>query len=187
MLQFIEQFRGLLPAAPFCIMGDKMIDIVYMQVEALKKYENNPRNNEDAVEYVTNSIDEFGFRVPIVIDRDGVIVCGHTRYKAAQRLKMDKVPCIRADDLTEDQIKAFRLADNKTQELSEWDWNLVFDELDGIEQIDMKKMGFSEFLDSGAGELKERKLSTVEEIDLSSFEDREFKRVCPCCGFRFND
>jgi ParB/RepB/Spo0J family partition protein len=79
----------------------------------LKPYEKNPRRNDASVEYVANSIKEFGFKVPIVIDRDGVIVAGHTRYKAAKKLGMEKVPCIVADDLSEAQIKAFRLADNK--------------------------------------------------------------------------
>ena len=163
------------------------MNVISKKISEIKTYENNPRRNDGAVDYVVNSIEEFGFRVPIVIDRSGVIVCGHTRYKAAKKLKLAEVPCIVADDLTEEQIRAFRLVDNKTQELSEWDWNIIFEELDNIEDIDMKLMGFAEFLDDDKGELKERKIGSGEEIDLDSFSDKEFKLICPCCGFRFNE
>lgn len=163
------------------------MDIVKKKISELKEYENNPRINDNAVGFVANSIAEFGFKVPIVIDKDNVIVCGHTRFKAAKQLKLKTVPCVVANDLTEEQIKAFRLVDNKTQELAEWDWNIIFAELDLIEGIDMNKMGFEEFLDDDKGELKERKIGMGEEIDLDSFADEEFKQVCPCCGFRFND
>lgn len=163
------------------------MEIIEKKIDELIPYENNPRINDDAVEYVANSIAEFGFRVPIVIDRDNVIVCGHTRYKAANRLKMSTVPCVIADDLTEEQAKAFRLVDNKTQELAEWDWNIIFEELNLIDGIDMNKMGFEDFLDEDVGELKERKIESGEEIDLDSFGDQEFGQICPCCGFRFNE
>ena len=163
------------------------MDIVKKKISEIKEYENNPRINDNAVGFVANSIAEFGFKVPIVIDKDNVIVCGHTRFKAAKQLKLKTVPCVVANDLTEEQIKAFRLVDNKTQELAEWDWNIIFAELDLIEGIDMNKMGFEEFLDDDKGELKERKIGMGEEIDLDSFADEEFKQVCPCCGFRFND
>lgn len=84
------------------------MQIIEKMVDDLKPYENNPRHNEQAVAYVVNSIKEFGFKVPIVVDADGVIVAGHTRLLAAKELGMQKVPCIVADDLTETQIKAFR-------------------------------------------------------------------------------
>lgn len=95
--------------------------IVDKPIEWLRPYENNPRNNEQAVEAVANSIKEFGFKVPIVATIDGEIVNGHTRFKAAKFLKLKTVPVLIADDLTEEQIKAFRLADNKTGELADWD------------------------------------------------------------------
>ncbi len=167
--------------------GEVRMNIIIKKTDDIKEYENNPRKNDDAVEYVANSIDEFGFRVPIVVDADGVIVCGHTRLKAAKSLGYEEVPCVVADELTEEQIRAFRLVDNKTQELAEWDWNIIFEELGSIENIDMTKMGFMDFLDEDKGELKERKINGGEEIDLESFADEEFKYVCPCCGFRFND
>ncbi|MCQ2308188.1 MAG: DNA modification methylase [Bacteroidales bacterium] len=86
---------------------------------------------------------EFGFKVPIVIDRDNVIVCGHTRFKAAMQLGLESVPCLIADDLTEEQIKAFRLADNKTGEIAEWDFDLLISELEDLD-IDMGAFGFEE-------------------------------------------
>lgn len=88
------------------------------------------------------SIKEFGFKVPIIIDRDDVVVAGHTRLKAAEQLGLEHVPCIIADDLTDEQIKAFRLADNKTAEFSEWDFNLMDEELADIADIDMSQFGF---------------------------------------------
>ena len=97
------------------------MDISEIKVKDLIPYENNPRLNDDAVEYVMQSIEEFGFKVPIVIDKDNVIVCGHTRWKAAQRLGMKTVPCIVADDLTPEQIRAYRIADNKVTDFSLWD------------------------------------------------------------------
>lgn len=163
------------------------MDVKMMPVGRIAPYAGNPRKNEKAVGYVKNSIAEFGFRVPVVVDKDGVIVCGHTRYKAALQLGMTEILCVVADDLTEEQIRAFRLVDNKTQELAEWDWNAIFEELDLIEGIDMEAMGFETFLDEGAGEMKERKIAPGEEIDPESFADEIFAQVCPCCGFRFND
>lgn len=113
----------------------------YIAVNNLLDYENNPRNNDAAVEAVANSIKEFGFKVPIVIDSNNIIVAGHTRKKAALKLGLEEVPCIIADDLTEEQIKAFRLADNKTSELAEWDFEKLEEELKAIE-LDMNMFGF---------------------------------------------
>lgn len=120
------------------------MEIIYRKLNDIKPYPNNPRHNDEAVSRVAESIREFGFKVPIVVDRTGEIVAGHTRYKAAKTLKLKEVPCIVANDLTEEQIKAFRLADNRTSELSEWDfWSLDM-ELKGIEEIDMELFGFDE-------------------------------------------
>lgn len=118
------------------------MNIVELNINDLMPYENNPRRNDEAVQYVANSIKEFGFKVPIVIDKDYVIVAGHTRYKASKQLGLEKVPCIVADDLTDEQIKAFRLADNKTGEFAEWDIDLLDDELDDILSINMEDFGF---------------------------------------------
>ena len=118
------------------------MQIVEKKIEEIKPYEKNPRKNDGAVQAVANSISQFGFKVPVVIDKDNVIVCGHTRYKAAKKLGLEAVPCVIADDLTEEQIKAYRLADNKVSELAEWDIDLLGEELDGIFDIDMSDFGF---------------------------------------------
>lgn len=97
------------------------MNLVDIEVDKIIPYVNNPRNNDDAVDNVAASIKEFGFKVPLVIDKDNVVVTGHTRLKAAKKLGLTTVPCIYADDLTEQQIKAFRLADNKVSEFSTWD------------------------------------------------------------------
>lgn len=120
----------------------KNIAIEYKNIGDLKMYEKNPRKNDKAVECVANSIKEFGFKNPCIIDRDNVLICGHTRYKAAKRLGIEKVPCITADDLSEEQIKAFRLADNKVAELADWDFELLDNELNEILDIDMTDFGF---------------------------------------------
>lgn len=120
------------------------LKIIYKKVEDLIPYENNPRNNEKSVDYVANSIKEFGFKVPIIIDKDNIVIAGHTRLKASEKLKLEEVPCIVATDLTEEQITAFRLADNKVGEGSEWNkdlLNLELDELYGI--FDMSDFGFN--------------------------------------------
>lgn len=113
-----------------------------ISLDELTPYERNPRRNDASVDKVAASIREFGFKVPIVVDKDKVIVAGHTRYKAALQLGLGKVPCIVADDLTDEQIKAFRLADNKVGEGSEWDMGLLDLELLGVGDIDMEQFGF---------------------------------------------
>ena len=121
-----------------------MVNLKEMRVDDLIPYENNPRKNDAAVDAVAASIREFGFKVPIIADADNVIVAGHTRLKAAKKLGLETVPVIMADDLTEDQIKAFRLADNKTGELAEWDFEKLETELAAISSdIDMAAFGFS--------------------------------------------
>ena len=94
-----------------------------INIQAIKPYENNPRKNERAVEKVAESIRLFGFKNPVILDKNNVIVCGHTRVKAAEKLGIIDIPCLYADDLTEDEIKAFRLIDNKTSEYSQWDFD----------------------------------------------------------------
>lgn len=119
------------------------IEIVMRKIGELKPYENNPRHNDMAVDAVAASIQQFGFKNPVIIDKDGVIVAGHTRYKAAKKMGITDIPCISADDLSDEQIKAFRLADNKTAELAEWDEDLLGKEMQGIINIDMSQFGFS--------------------------------------------
>lgn len=121
------------------------MNIKMMELTILKEYENNPRQNDEAVDKVAESIKNFGFKVPIVVDKNLEIIAGHTRRKAALKLGIEKVPVIIADDLSDDQIKAFRLADNKVAEFSDWDIELLMSELEEIE-MDMEDFGFEEFM-----------------------------------------
>lgn len=127
------------------------MNIIEKNINEITPYENNPRFNDDAVEMVANSIREFGFKNPIIVDKNNVIVAGHTRLKARKKLKLKTVPVIVANDLTEEQIKAFRLADNKVAEFSTWDMQALMAELEGIEGIDMDDFGFD--LDFGIDDL----------------------------------
>lgn len=124
------------------------MEIIEKFTKELIPYANNPRENDGAVDAVAASIKEFGFKVPVIIDKDNVIVAGHTRIKAAGKLGIDKVPCIIADDLSEEQIKAFRLADNKVGELAQWDFSKLEEELKELSEMDldfqMDEFGFSE-------------------------------------------
>ena len=113
-----------------------------VSIQDVKPYTKNPRKNDDGVDAVANSIKEFGWQQPIVVDKDKVIIVGHTRYKAAKKLGMDKVPVVVADGLSPEQVKAYRLADNKTGELTDWDMSLLDDELGDIAGIDMSDFGF---------------------------------------------
>lgn len=120
------------------------MNIKDVNINELKEYENNPRHNEAAVDKVVESIKEFGFKVPIIIDQNNVIVTGHTRIKAARKLGLKKVPCIIADDLSPEQIKAFRLADNKVSEYATWDEDKLYTELMELKVVnfDIESFGF---------------------------------------------
>ena len=131
--------------SPLTLFGVARMKIEDWPLDRLKPYENNPRQNQDAVPAVVASIREFGFKVPIIADRDGVIVAGHTRYLAAKELGMETVPVIVADDLTPAQIQAFRIADNKTAEIADWDYDLLPIELAALQDqhFDLDLIGFS--------------------------------------------
>ena len=145
------------------------MEIVYKSIDELTPYENNPRHNENAVAAVAASIKEFNFKVPLVIDTNGVVVAGHTRLLAARQLGLSAVPCIIADDLTPEQIRAFRLADNKTAELAGWDFAKLEEELAALAaEFDMTAFGFHADSDvdiddffKEAGEKKEKEPKTV--------------------------
>lgn len=149
------------------------MQIIEKRIEELIDYENNPRHNEAAIEKVAASIEAFGFKVPIVIDKDNVIIAGHTRRKAAERLGMKTVPCIIADDLTEEQVKAFRLADNKTSEFAEWDFEKLNEELAELRDIDMSVFGFLNAQDVNIDDFFE---------DTEKKEKEPKKIQCPHCG-----
>jgi len=158
------------------------MNIVIKPLSEIKPYSKNPRKNDDAVEYVMNSIKEFGIKQPIVIDAGGTIVAGHTRYKAAKQLKLKEFPCVIADDLTEAQIQAYRLADNKVTEIAEWDFGLLDLELDGLcDVFDMADFGFDfdNFEKIGVNKSKE--------LNKNDYMNDNFEHECPSCGFRFNE
>ncbi len=144
-----------------------MKETIMMPIKAVKPYPGNPRQNADAVDKVAASLREFGFRQPIVVDKDNVIIVGHTRLQAAKKLKMKEVPVLVADDMSEDQVRAYRLADNKTAEFSLWDNDRLADELDAITEIDMEQFGF----DLTADEESEEEGDAVDEDNVS--EDAE--------------
>lgn len=142
------------------------MEIVYKKINDIIPYEKNPRNNDEAVEYVANSIKEFGFKQPIIIDKNNVIVCGHTRLKASKLLGLKEIPCIYADDLSEEQIKAYRLADNKVSEFAKWNNDFLNEELEDILNINMEDLGFDlSFLDNEENETSEDEEDLFEDID----------------------
>lgn len=119
-----------------------MVKVVAMAVKDLIPYANNPRNNEQAVDTVAKSIKEFGFTNPIVVDSNNVVINGHTRLLAAEKLGLEKVPVIRKEDLTPEQVKAFRLVDNKTSELSGWDFEKLDAEIAELQAMDFDMSEF---------------------------------------------
>ena len=118
------------------------MEVRNVSVKDIIPYENNPRKNEDAIQVVMNSIREFGIKQPLVIDENNVIVVGHTRFAAAKKLGYTEVPCVIASDLTEDQINAYRIADNRTAEYASWDVELLNNQLANILTVDMEMFGF---------------------------------------------
>lgn len=120
------------------------MDVISMAISDIKPYPNNPRKNDDAVTATANSIKEFGWQQPIIVDKDNIIIAGHTRYKAAKQLNMDQVPVVVAKNLSKEQVKAYRLADNKTGEIAVWDYEFLDDELANIIDFDMEDFGFEQ-------------------------------------------
>jgi site-specific DNA-methyltransferase (adenine-specific) len=119
-----------------------MLNVINLDINKLIPYINNPRNNENAIDKVASSIKEFGFKVPEVIDQDNVIVDGHTRVLASKKLGLKEIPCVVADDLSEAQIKAFRIADNKVSEYASWDEELLKLELEQLEDMNFSMSDF---------------------------------------------
>lgn len=161
-----------------------MLKIEQWPLEKLIPYARNPRKNDEAVDQVASAIKEFGFRVPIIAKSDGLVVDGHLRLKAAQKLGLEKVPVVLADDLSDAQIKAFRISVNRMAELAEWD-----NELLALEFAELKDLGF----DTSLTGFDEMQLSTI--LKEPNFEpgteddqgklDEKAKQQCPNCGHEF--
>lgn len=155
--------------------------IVNKKIDELKPYLNNAKKHtEKQIKQVAESIKRFGFIQPIVVDKNNEIVIGHCRYEAGKYLELKTVPCILVDKLSDDEVKALRLADNKLNE-SDWDFELVLNELDGFdtELIDLTGFDFRQLSDSLTDFSEKNK-----EVDIGSIND-SLKNKCPKCGFKF--
>jgi site-specific DNA-methyltransferase (adenine-specific) len=148
--------------------------IEYIGIDKIKPYHNNPRKNDNAIEPVSKSIQQFGWQQPIVVDGEMVIIVGHTRYEAAKKLGLDKVPVVIATGLSKEQARSYRLVDNKTGDLSRWDTNKLLQELDALIGFDLSAYDLSipDF------EVKE---STAE----TEKSDIKYKYTCSHCGHKF--
>ena len=164
------------------------MEIIYKNIDELIPYENNPRINDEAVEYVKNSIKEFGFTNPILIDEKDNIIAGHGRLMASKKLGMEEVPCIVLEGLTEAQKKAYIIADNKMALNAGWDFNLLSLELENLKELDfnLELTGFSVDEIDGL-------LNTNEDIEDNDYEEQDLKEnntqlhKCPECGCEFED
>ena len=154
-----------------------MIKIIEKEISELVPYENNARINDKAVDIVANSIAEFGFKNPCIIDKNNVLIAGHTRVLACKKLGIDKVPCIVADDLTEKQIKAFRIADNSSAQVAEWDMEKLMAELETID-YDMKQFGLQEQLN----QLQVNFDNGLEDEEYNDMGVQKHLCKCPVCG-----
>jgi len=162
------------------VMKVEMVDI-----GKIKPYEKNPRKiPPEAVEKVMASIKKFGFRQPIVVDKDFIVIVGHTRLMAAKKLGMTEVPVHVAENLTDEQVRAYRIADNKTNEFSIWDELFLKAELEDLRDAgeDLKDTALSDL--EIARVLKGQDKDGAKELQLEEFS--RFDHKCPKCGFEFN-
>ena len=159
-------------------------------VEKLIPYARNPRKNDEQVDRMAAAIKEFGFRIPIVAKSDGAVVDGHLRLKAALKLDMEKVPVVLADELSDAQVKAFRILANRSANWAEWDEELLKLELEelhddgfdlaltGFEPIELDRVMYGSEQTVGEG---------AEELNIEDYEDEAFEHECPRCKFKFSD
>lgn len=156
------------------------MEFITLSMDEIKPYINNPRNNDKAVDAVAASIEQCGYISPIIIDENGVILAGHTRYRALNKLGIKQVPVVIKRGLTDDQKRKYRILDNRTAELSYWDHEKLYQELDGLD-FDNFKFGFEKLLNA-----LDQDIDSGFEYDVEDFGDEQFKHECPECGFRFN-
>lgn len=167
------------------------MNIEYVPVSALKEYANNARLITDAaVDYVARSIAEAGFVNPIVVDSDNVIVCGHVSRRAAIKAGLDIVPVVRVDDLTREEIDAYRLADNRVASMSFWDREKLSGEFAALAgTLSPEDLGFDLSMIRGdspeAAKASREVRDTSRELDLGDFADEAFAHTCPHCGLKF--
>ena len=168
-----------------------MMEIEYLPVASLKECPDNARIiTEAAVDFVAESIRDAGFLNPVVVDRDNVIVCGHVSTRAARKAGLDVVPVVRADDLSPEEIDAYRLADNKTAAVSVWDRDRLGEEFERLaESYKPVELGFDLSMIAGDAQENAKPARPVEntskELDLDDFADEAFKHTCPHCGLKF--
>ena len=160
-------------------MSQKKIDAKYVPIDTISEYDNNPRRNDYAVDAVAASIKQFGWRQPIIVDSDMIIIAGHTRFKAAKALGLTTVPVVMADQLTPREVGKFRLADNKTGELAKWDPALLNQQLDKLSSIlSMTQFGFPE--------KKQPKGSGSNELPPAAEDEDSDIIICPRCKRPFS-
>lgn len=149
-------------------------EIVYKKVNELKLNVKNPRKNDNAVDAVAKSIEEFGFKNPLIIDKNNVVWCGNTRLKASKKLGLDEVPCIVVEDLTEEEIRKYALLDNKTNEIAEWDFELLQDEL---LELDLSDFGLDWNLPNS-----DIDWANVDDLSNETYQEPQHNMLeCPFC------
>lgn len=164
--------------------ADKSMKTVMMQVDEIKPSPDNPRDNSKAIDAVAESIREFGFKVPCIVDEEGILITGHTRLEAAKKLGLEKIPVIIAADLDEEEKRQFRLADNKIGELSTWDIEKAEKEMAEIKDFDMGKFGFSEYLCSIQSGTEDDLVKAQDKQKSDEIDEKNIK--CPRCHAIFS-
>lgn len=158
----------------------RSMDVYDIPLEEIHPYENNPRHNESAVDIVARSMETFGVQIPLILDEENTIICGHTRFKAAQKLGLKTLPCVKVDDLPEEKIVALRLVDNKVAEASKWDTAALREELEGITGLDMAALFGITPPTQADIDAEVEKLNELANEDAP--EQKKKTIVCECCG-----
>lgn len=162
------------------------LHIEYHSVKELQPYEQNVRKHQD-INPLIESIKRFGFNVPLLVDEDMTIVAGHARFEAAKELGLEEVPVIILRGLSGKDIAQFRIVDNKTSDLSSWDYEKLTFEMDSVPEIDFSVFGLNNEEDDEEGEGITGSLDEGVELDLDEYEDDQFEFECPYCGFKWNE